>query len=618
MPVISPIHAAIRSPVRSPVVNRWASSGATSTIADQTIQFGALTLASAGGAKPLDSNGAEVDVSSVTGVSGTTSGWTASGGRIIRTTGTPAASDGAVLSCVTSLGTINVTIQSSGIVTLANGDTVSLADVYSFATLTEAQTLSATAAATVTGKTFLARPGTYTGQLQFSGKVYASRVTLSAHVPCFSDASTLALNTLRAKFTSSSAYTIEVLNTDNLTIKGIEVENTSTLQGTDDCVRVRGPLFSDAFIIEDCWIHGTYRDPNGDYSLAGAYTNPSGLSGDGNVPSNITIRRNYISDLWVGVGFGYSGYARCQDNYFARCYYDFSNWAQNAASTELTIQRNVFTQPVGVGADADDPHIDCIQGNMLTGTSPTDDWTGVVIEQNIYFRGDARGSGTQFIFFGEDGGTNYVSGPICRGNVAILNDTAHGITFEALSGGQFYNNTIVRPDPTVSSTNNPGFRLATTGSVPRIAGTQTLYGNITEILGTHASAVLVQERNVTIGAMGATIPYGNVFTGDSGGGVGFSGAVSTRTTALARFAMKPNGNADIDDSGSASLYDAGAVGSGYSTFPTNILSSTGASLNASYEAAMPTGSQFITPDGMLHSTGTRSFAVGGTYINEVA
>lgn len=85
-------------------------------IEDQVIEFGALTLSSAGGAKAIASDGSEVDITSVTGVSGVTSGWTHSGGRLIRTTGTPAASNGAVLSCGTSLGTINVTIS-----TIANG-----------------------------------------------------------------------------------------------------------------------------------------------------------------------------------------------------------------------------------------------------------------------------------------------------------------------------------------------------------------------------------------------------------------------------------------------------------------------------------------------------------------
>ncbi len=49
--------------------------------------------------------------------------------------------------------------------------------------------------------------------------------------------------------------------------------------------------------------------------------------------------------------------------------------------------------------------------------------------------------------------------------------------------------------------------------------------------------------------------------------------------------MLANGDADIDNSGGATLFDAGAIGSGYSTFPTNILDATGAALNAGYEAS---------------------------------
>lgn len=132
---------------------------AISTIADQTVEFGALTPANYGGAKLLDNHGNEVDVTGVSGVSGTTSGWTHSGGRLIRSTATPALSDGAVLACTTALGTVNVTIKASG----TDGNGRPLADAYSAASTTEMQAiinLSSTPS-TLAGKYMLVRSGTY-------------------------------------------------------------------------------------------------------------------------------------------------------------------------------------------------------------------------------------------------------------------------------------------------------------------------------------------------------------------------------------------------------------------------------------------------------------------------
>lgn len=86
------------------------------TIANQTIQFGALTLDNAGGAKAIASNGSEVDITSVSYVSGPLStGWGVASNRL-KNSGSVATANGTVLSCVTALGTIQVTIS-----TIANG-----------------------------------------------------------------------------------------------------------------------------------------------------------------------------------------------------------------------------------------------------------------------------------------------------------------------------------------------------------------------------------------------------------------------------------------------------------------------------------------------------------------
>lgn len=563
----------------------------SAVVGDQTIAYGALTLASAGGAKALDSNGDEVDFVSVDDQTGATRTWSVSSGRLIAN-GTPGVDDTVVLICTTTLGVIDVTIAS-------------VADAYSFASLTEAQTLSATAAATIAGKTLLARPGTYSGQLQFSGKAYGSVVTLSSHAPVFEDASALEIATSRAKFTSSGAYTIEVLNTNNLTIENLEVENTSTNNGTDHAIRVRGPTSPTSIIIQDNWIHGGLEyDPNGDYDAAGSAGNPTGIGGDGNRPTDFTIQRNLFTDLWVAVGMGAKGFMRFHDNYVDRFYYDATSWEQLADSTELSLKRNVITRPCGMESDAASPHPDCFQGNMLTGTSPDDDWTGIVAEQNIVYCGDARGKDIlQGFFFGEDAGANYISNPIFRANLIILGGSVHGISIEALKDGEFYNNTIVRQN-TGAGSFSPGIQLGMTGSVPLIAGTQTMYGNIAEVIGIKSGSTVLSEREIVLGAAGATIPYSDVFDGPA-----FNTDVGTRAVALSRFAMLFNGDADIDDSGSATLYDAGAVGSGYSTFPTNVLDATGAALNAAYEESSEDAMALVSLNGLMRWPGLVSALV---------
>lgn len=84
-------------------------------VADQEIEFGGKTLPGDGGAMALDEDGAEIEFVSVdSDVSGDGTGWSISGGMLVRSS-TPATSDGAVLRCTTSNGQIDVTLKASGL-----------------------------------------------------------------------------------------------------------------------------------------------------------------------------------------------------------------------------------------------------------------------------------------------------------------------------------------------------------------------------------------------------------------------------------------------------------------------------------------------------------------------
>ena len=83
-------------------------------IVDQIMEIGGKTLASAGDWRPLDTLDAEVAVTSIVSQVGCTRTWTAPGGKIVAN-GAPLADHNKVLSVATALGTINVTIKSSGL-----------------------------------------------------------------------------------------------------------------------------------------------------------------------------------------------------------------------------------------------------------------------------------------------------------------------------------------------------------------------------------------------------------------------------------------------------------------------------------------------------------------------
>lgn len=119
--------------------NIFAAKSVIVTVSDQTIEFGGLTVASAGGARAVASDGSRVDFISVTNQGGATRTWSVSSGRLIAN-GTPGVDNGKVLTCTTSYGSIQVTIKSSG--TDANG--YNLANCYSVASTSQLGTVLAT------------------------------------------------------------------------------------------------------------------------------------------------------------------------------------------------------------------------------------------------------------------------------------------------------------------------------------------------------------------------------------------------------------------------------------------------------------------------------------------
>jgi hypothetical protein len=87
-----------------------AAKGPEITVQNQTVTFGSLTPALAGGAQAKVSDGTYVNFESIVGkISGDTNNWTISGGRLVSTVAL-AGRSGAVLRCVAAGSTLDVTI----------------------------------------------------------------------------------------------------------------------------------------------------------------------------------------------------------------------------------------------------------------------------------------------------------------------------------------------------------------------------------------------------------------------------------------------------------------------------------------------------------------------------
>jgi len=160
-----------------------ALSTVADSIVDQNIYFGALTLASAGGAKAIALDGTYIDIDSIDStVSGDDTGWTLSGGQLIKTTGTPGTTNLPVFQVTTTAGQINVTVTTD-----SDQYGRDLTSAYSYASDAERDALldpsTGLGDVTLSGKTVLARDGSYSHvSNEWDSRNYTSLVTHGAHV----------------------------------------------------------------------------------------------------------------------------------------------------------------------------------------------------------------------------------------------------------------------------------------------------------------------------------------------------------------------------------------------------------------------------------------------------
>lgn len=492
--------------------------GAAPTVANQTIAFGALTLASAGGAKALNSLGAEVDFVSVDSVvSGTGTGWSVSSGRLIRSS-TPATSDGAVLRCTTSLGVVDITIST-------------IANAYSILTKAEMVAVFALGAVTVSGKSVYGRRGvSLTGlaapDTTFKNRAWTSTVTVRSH----DTANPLTFDQ------------VNVQNTQFLTFK----ECKFTIAPADNTVLISIIGLSDNIVIDGNEICSTVEvDPTADWS-AGYYTsfNAIGTGNSSGLPIGLTFVRNRIHDVRGGIVASCTGALVIDDNEIYRCFED--NIKVSYGPTTTHVGWNDLHHSFGQGGDGGSPHCDGIQ---FAATGAGADWTGITIVGNNILRGNARAANQGIFLDDMPSGVFYVA--TIQANIVDVG-AANSIKINRAKACTVQNNTVVGPpDALYGGSARVGIASIIVGD-DETSGTNIVLDNIAEgysLYGTYQS-----DNNVTLG-LEVAAPYTDYTLTFDGPTFNPDTIASLRTL----FSMRVAGSAD-------GTYNAGAIGTGYADF----------------------------------------------------
>jgi hypothetical protein len=393
----------------------------------------------------------------------------------------------------------------------------------------------------------------------WNGKTFTNTVTIRS----VQDST---LDTWYTKFTGECT----VRDTNNILFQHLEFEKTGLTLAWEHVLDLNN---SDDIAINRCYLHADYRDPNGDYSTSGSYVNGSLLHFRGGSADPV-ITENLFSDGHNCItGFPDSS-INISHNRFKRWYEDAIQLgavtAQGSGSLltgTTTIEWNTFTQAIGFGTDADNPHPDIMQ--FLANTDG--DWEGHQINGNRYWKGDSRSGEVQAVFCNSIASTYYFVDPVFKGNVFLSEGINNGIKYSRYNGGLWVNNTVCGYDDTGGSIYSIG---NDTGGIENNIGVQKVYGNITEAFAWPGGGTQDEQDNIVLGTDGATISYDAVFDGPSY-------APLTLAETMAKFSMKTGGSAD-------NTINSGAIGSGYVTWPTVEGRDGGQSFDSAFESRADT------------------------------
>lgn len=470
-------------------------------VANQTLDFGALTLASAGATVPVNTGGVISANCAITGGTLNGTGWAinASSGALSKGTATISAG-----TLICTFG--NDAGTQTGVVITINA----VASSYSAATTAEAKAAAAAIGTASSGaRSILLRTATYaTDATWLKNRAYANTVTIKPH-----DGAT------------ATWASLDVYNSTKITLHGLNVTN-----GDFSTPLILIEHSSNLIVVENCILSGVYRDPNGDWHTG--YTNPSqAISSGAPYVTNITIQNNTITDVRNGIVFAdISGTLTITVNTVTRFYEDAYKFGATSGVTPptVTVSNNVASQPISKGDDTTAPHSDFLQ--ILT-TALTADWSGITITGNHFFHGDSRGNAQQGIFNNIGVATYYISAPVITGNSCQV-DTQSGIHLSAIKNGTIENNTITYINTGVVAT--PTIFLGDA----RSSGTISVQNNVSEAITLQGSATYTNTNNAVLGHLGVTIPYLTAF-------VGPTFTPQSEAEVLSQFAPKPAGPLDV-------------------------------------------------------------------------
>jgi hypothetical protein len=587
----------VQSPLKS-IARPFGAKRGGFSVSNQTIQFGALTLANAGGAKAIASNGSEVDFVSVDSVvSGTGTGWTVSSGRLIKNTGTPGTSSLPVLRCTTSLGVIDVTIQASGTDAVGND----LAISYTVKDGTELAAVVTTANVASAARSVLCRSGSYTiTSATFQNKACANRITVTK------------AQSARPVF---DAFAID--NMDKLTLDNIEVYESLTsgylVEALNGCQDLQ---------VYDCHIHGPATSIQGDYSISGAPTTLTGFHCSGDTHTAIDFSDNFVFDVGQGCTFRSSTSLTINRNTIYNFYYDGMT-ITGGPSTYPTVQirDNLIYDCYGKSSDSGNPHSDAIQFLPDLTYANTTNWTGIEITRNrivqtsvprggtgelegIFLRFEAMPSftvncGVAFttvdqVVTSSAGGTGNLAYSVAASgsvNMKIYNKVGTWATTNTITGAsngsatlttvlqptQNYivpvirdnfichnvtdailvaspgDGTIVEGNHVVGSIQTGATQAITVGEYGKASGGSVIVrDNIVETVTNEDGTVITETANIELGSNGATYSYSATFDGPTY-------LPASVSDAMTMFSIKATGAAFREPTN----VHAGTIGTGY-------------------------------------------------------
>lgn len=498
----------------------WSASASATTNAASgtTIQFGQFT-ASGAGAKAIS----EAD--------GTYGQFTVTAGVI-----TPNTSPLAVGTVV--IGSTNVTV---------------VANEYSVASLAEFEA-ARTNMGSAGGRTLRFRAGTHAMGADYvlANTAYAARVTITGETG--------------ANLTGN----FDLQTCSNVTVQGLDLQWLATTPVPSFVLTMRGVCQN--IIITQNKIHAVHRDPLGNYS-AGGYSNPEGIGSlnSGGYINGVTITRNEIYDVWEGIVLQLGGPNPC-DIDLNEIYWVYEDYVKLSVRTAglpavKRITRNYGHDRIGDPADAQNPHLDCIQfvGNVENSGL---DMGNVEILQNVFTNTSAtRSKGQQGITGFLDGAYRVkLKNPLIAGNF-IQVDGNHPLTIMC-DGGLVAHNTFVKgpeADGTTKTDGDCSPEITVNGAAPTLL--RNIWEDTTGVFGTS-----VLTDNLIIGDKGAINSYASTFDGPTYIPASFANVKTM-------WNRKAAGPADVG-------YGRGSLGTGIGTYGSP-RDPSGWTYNAAYEQVTP-------------------------------